>query len=71
MVLKFIKNCSPYVLGDIAGLNDKLAKKLIDGKYAIEYQEKTEEAKQTKINISEDVKENTEDAKAKTKNSKK
>jgi endonuclease YncB( thermonuclease family) len=71
MVLEFIKNCPPYVLGDIAGIKDKLAQKLIDGKYAIEYQEKTEEAKQTKINISEDVKENTEDAKAKTKNSKK
>lgn len=43
MVLEFIKNCPPYVLGDIAGINDKLAKKLIDSKYAIEYKEKKQE----------------------------
>lgn len=42
MVLKFIKNCPPYVLNDIAGINDKLAKKLIDGKYAVEYKEESE-----------------------------
>lgn len=43
MVLEFIKNCPPYVLGDIAGINDKLAKKLVDSKYAIKYEEKKQE----------------------------
>lgn len=68
MVLKFIKNCSPYVLEDIAGINDKLAKKLIDSKYAIEYEETP---KQTEIDIPEDKKEeNTEEAEEQSKTNK-
>lgn len=70
MVLKFIKNCPPYVLNDIAGINDKLAKKLIDSNYAMEYKE---EPKEAEIDTQDNTEENAEDEKQpkQNKNSKK
>ncbi len=36
-VVKFLKSFTPYVKGDIAGIDDKLADKLLEEKIVIKY----------------------------------
>lgn len=78
-VLEFIKHKSPYVKGDIAGIEDALAVKLIAAKIAVEYkapieksdstpgngnEEADEKATETSDKTNEEVDEKAKDAKA-------
>ncbi len=59
-IVKFVQPCSPYAIGDVTGLSDKLADKLLSEEICVPFKEEKGSSKKTE-EVEEPKEETTEE----------